>query len=186
MTVISTRQQVMQITCIGDHHDAITADIIGLIEKYEGQLDSMRHINEHGRATLSIVIIGEWNQLNKIETALQKVVTTYPNHSIASMLAPFSEEPIKAGVLHYHINIIAATGSLVLPELYQFLRANDIALLQLSVDHYPRQIRQSGCMVLNAKVAIDMQFALSEIREQFIILCDSLNIDGIIDPARSY
>ena len=37
-----------------------------------------------------------------------------------------------------------------------------------------------------AKVAIEHKLSLSDIREQFIILCDNLNVDGILDPIRPY
>ena len=40
--------------------------------------------------------------------------------------------------------------------------------------------------LVNKKVAIEHKLSLSDIREQFIILCDNLNVDGILDPIRPY
>ena len=186
MAKTPSQQQVMQISCIGEQNDELTKDIVAIIEKYEAHLETMRQVNEYGRATCTFTIIGDWNHINKIEGALNKVVTSYPNHSLASTLAPYVEPSNESAILLYHINIVATSGVSIVPDLYQFLQANDIALLQLTIDHYPRQAKQPGSMMLNAKVAIDMQFALSEIREQFIVLCDGLNVDGIIDPVRPY
>jgi len=180
------RQQVMQITCIGEQNDDITKDIVQIIEKYEAQLETLRQVNEYGRFTSAFTIIGDWNHINKIEGALNKLVDTYPSHSLASILSPYIEDNSDSATLLYHVNIMGTSGISIIPDLTEFLRANDIVLLQLSIDNYPRQGKQAGCMVLNGKVAIDMQFALSEIREQFIVLCDSLNVDGIIDPVRPY
>jgi glycine cleavage system transcriptional repressor len=186
MATPQAQQQVMQITCIGEQHDDITKDIVQIIEKYETQLETLRQVNEYGRSTSAFTMVGDWNHINKIEGALNKLVDTYPNHSITSTLSPYEDEENDASTLLYHVNIMATSGVSIIPDLIEFLRANDIALLQLTVDNYPRQGKQAGTMVVNAKVAIDMQFALSEIREQFIVLCDSLNVDGIIDPVRPY
>lgn len=186
MAKTHAQQQVMQITCIGEQNDDITKDIVEIIEKYEAQLETLRQVNEYGRSTSAYTIVGGWNHINKIEGALNKLVDTYPSHSLTSTLSPYLVDTCESAILLYHVNIMATSGVSIIPDLTEFLRANDISLLQLTIDNYPHQGKQAGCMVLNAKVAIDMQFALSEIREQFIVLCDSLNVDGIIDPVRPY
>ncbi|MBT4885141.1 MAG: hypothetical protein HON55_03195 [Legionellales bacterium] len=180
------KQQLMQITSICEIDECVGLDIVELVYKFESSLNSMRQTNDNGRSITLFNIIGSWNNINKIEGALAKISQENANNVISSTISELKNKNDEQKYIHYHVNVVAADDLMVMPEIMRFCSLNDIVIDHINLDNYINSERQIPLLVINAKVAIEHKMSLSDIREQFIILCDNLNVDGILDPIRPY
>ncbi|MBT4804204.1 MAG: hypothetical protein HON78_04340 [Legionellales bacterium] len=180
------KQQLMQITSICDINDCISLEITELVYKFESSLNSMRQTRDNDRSISLFNVIGSWNNINKIEGALGKISQENTNNVISSTISEIKNTNDAQKYIHYHVNVVATDDVMIIPEIMKFCELNDIIIDHINLDNYINSERQIPLLVINAKVAIEHKLSLSDIREQFIILCDNLNVDGILDPIRPY
>ena len=184
MTETNFNKQCLQITSICDVKTCVASEITEEINKLDLNLRSMRQVVNHNKSITLFSLTGTWNNINKIETLLKKKAKNEPENIISSIISSQDDTTIIQEHISYHINIVATSDTNLISELLSLLASCEIKVENISLDNHTETPQQIPLVVLNAKVLIDKNYSLSDIRERFLIFCDNLNIDGVLDPIR--
>lgn len=132
-------------------------------------------------ASVLLLARGSWDAIAKLETALARIGRNENLH-LLSYRTKTSDQP--SHLLPYVVEVIAADKSGVLVELIDFFSRRKISIEQMSSMRY--QAMQTGADMFQAQITIGIpaDTRIAELRDEFMELCDGLNLDAIMDPVK--
>ncbi|WP_343162773.1 ACT domain-containing protein [Oleiagrimonas sp. C23AA] len=132
---------------------------------------------------VSVVLLaqGSWDALAKLETGLGKLARDPALHLVHYRTGPRS---MQTHLLPYVVEVIAADRNALLVEVIDFFSRRGISIEQLSSMRY--QAIQTGADMFQAQITIGIpaDTHIAALRDDFLELCDSLNLDAIMDPVK--
>lgn len=134
-------------------------------------------------ADTSVVLLakGAWDAIAKLESSLGKLTRESELHLVYYRTHPRTTQ---SRLLPYVVEIIAADNNGVLAAVIEFLSHRGISVEQLTSMRY--QAMQTGADMFQAQITIGIPADnhIAALRDDFLELCDSLNLDAIMDPVK--
>ena len=131
--------------------------------------------------SLMLLASGAWDAVAKLETALTKLARDEDLRLLHYRTEP--REP-NSNLLPYLVEVIAADRPGILVKVVEFFSRHDIRVEQLNSLRY--QAMQTGAEMFQAQITIGIpsELHLATLRDDFLELCDGLNLDAIMDPVK--
>jgi glycine cleavage system transcriptional repressor len=126
---------------------------------------------------------GNWNTLNKIEDALVALKTEQPQ-----LWLEFKRStPLKLTSDHlpYLVQIVGANKPTFLNEVAHFFIEQDIQLIDMQTDGFKSSYSETKLLTLLMRVQVPTTINIADLRERFMLLCEEVNADGILEPEKS-
>jgi glycine cleavage system transcriptional repressor len=134
-------------------------------------------------ADVSVLLLakGGWDAIAKLETALARIGRGENVHLLSYRTQARDQQ---SHLLPYMIEVVAADKPGVLVELIDFFNRRSISIEQMSSMRY--QAMQTGADMFQAQLTIGIpaDTRIAELRDEFMELCDGLNLDAIMDPVK--
>jgi glycine cleavage system transcriptional repressor len=132
-------------------------------------------------SSLVLLASGAWDALAKLETALAKLARDEDMHLVHYRTQP--REP-DSHLLPYLVEVVSADRPGILVKIIEFFQRNGIRVEQLNSMRY--QAMQTGAQMFQAQITIGIpsESHIATLRDDFLELCDSLNLDAIMDPVK--
>jgi glycine cleavage system transcriptional repressor len=134
-------------------------------------------------ADVSVLLLakGGWDAIAKLETALARIGRGENVHLLSYRTQARDQQ---SHLLPYMIEVVAADKPGVLVELIDFFNHRSISIEQMSSMRY--QAMQTGADMFQAQLTIGIpaDTRIAELRDEFMELCDGLNLDAIMDPVK--
>ncbi len=134
-------------------------------------------------ADVSVLLLakGGWDAIAKLETALARVGRSENVHLLSYRTQARDRQ---SHLLPYMIEVVAADKPGVLVELIDFFNRRSISIEQMSSMRY--QAMQTGADMFQAQLTIGIpaDTRIAELRDEFMEMCDGLNLDAIMDPVK--
>lgn len=174
--------QFLSINILYQHNTNLMPDVMHLIEKMQCRTEISHLLRLGDHTNLTIFISGTWDSIAKLETNLAPIGK---KKGITMQVVRSQPTDNELALLPYSVEIITPLStSGILAELGAFFAHQGVSIEEITVETYP-----SRCNILLSYVLmhvyIPADLELSELREQFIILCDDLNIDAALEPERN-
>jgi glycine cleavage system transcriptional repressor len=131
--------------------------------------------------SLMLLASGAWDAVAKLETALTKLARDEDLRLLHYRTEPRAPT---SNLLPYLVEVIAADRPGILVKVVEFFTRHDIRVEQLSSLRY--QAMQTGADMFQAQITIGIpsELHLATLRDDFLELCDGLNLDAIMDPVK--
>jgi glycine cleavage system transcriptional repressor len=131
--------------------------------------------------SVMLLAVGAWDAVAKLETSLGKLGRDEELQIVHYRTTP--REPT-AHLLPYLVEVIAADRPGILVKIIEFFSRRDISVEQLSSMRY--QAMQTGAEMFQAQITIGIpaETHIAALRDDFLELCDGLNLDAIMDPVK--
>jgi glycine cleavage system transcriptional repressor len=125
---------------------------------------------------------GSWDAVAKLESALDKLA----REDAELHLMHYRTQPRSAQshLLPYLVEIVAADRSGVLAEVIEFFVRNGISIEQLNSMRYQAMQTGAGMFQAQLTIGIPADSHIATLRDDFLELCDRLNLDAIMDPVK--
>ena len=134
-------------------------------------------------ADVSVLLLakGGWDAIAKLETALGRVGRSENVHLLSYRTQARDQQ---SHLLPYMIEVVAADKPGVLVELIDFFNRRKISIEQMSSMRY--QAMQTGADMFQAQITVGIpaDTRIAELRDEFMEMCDGLNLDAIMDPVK--
>ena len=134
-------------------------------------------------ADVSVTLLaqGAWDAVAKLETALTRMARDPDLHLVSYRSGP--RQP-QQHLLPYLIEVIAADRQGVLTEVLDFFAERQISIEQLSSQRY--QAMQTGAEMFSAQITLGIpaELHIAALRDEFLELCDGLNLDTVMEPVK--
>ncbi|HEU0276439.1 MAG TPA: ACT domain-containing protein [Rhodanobacteraceae bacterium] len=134
-------------------------------------------------ADVSVLLLarGGWDAVAKLETALARIERGDGLH-LLNYRTQAREQP--SHLLPYMVEAVAADRPGVIAELIDFFDHHKVTIEQMSSMRY--QAMQTGAAMFQVQITIGIpaETRIAELRDEFMELCDGLNLDAIMDPVK--
>lgn len=132
-------------------------------------------------SSLVLLASGAWDALAKLETALGKLARDEEMHLVHYRTGPRESN---AHLLPYLVEVVSADRPGILVKIVEFFSRNHVSVEQLSSMRY--QAMQTGAEMFQAQITIGIpsETHIATLRDDFLELCDGLNLDAILDPVK--
>ncbi len=171
---------------------AITAsgeDQVGLVERFTSRiLDSgctirvARMTVLGGEFGMLMLAAGPWHALSKLEDRMTSLGEEL-GLSIAYRRTR-SREP-GSPLVPYRINVVSMDQPGIVHKLAEFFARQGINIEDLSTESYIAPHTGTPMFSVNITIGIPGELHLPTLRGDFFDYCDNLNLDAVMEPARS-
>ncbi|MGP1665269.1 MAG: glycine cleavage system protein R [Rhodanobacter sp.] len=131
--------------------------------------------------SLMLLANGAWDALAKLETTLTKMAR---DESLRLVHYRTGQRENNSHLLPYLIEVVAADRPGIVARIVEFFSQHEISVEQLHSTHY--RAMQTGAEMFQAQLTIGIpsEIHIAALRDDFLELCDGLNLDAIMDPVK--
>ncbi len=131
--------------------------------------------------SLMLLASGPWDALAKLETALTKLARDESLRLVHYRTGPRENSSHQ---LPYLVEVVAADRPGIVSRIVEFFSQHEISVEQLNSTRY--QAMQTGAEMFQAQftIGIPSEIHIAALRDDFLELCDGMNLDAIMDPVK--
>lgn len=176
-------QNTMQlaITILGHHQSRFMTEILPAIRDCKCHILDIKS-SCIGQATAAYLLIdGNWNQIAKFENTLDVI-----EKRLELKVETLRTEPKEKtkDYLPYSVETISLDHESVVESIATFLMDHEIEIEEITGNSYQAPYLQSTVFSSKLIILVPSSVSLLILREEFMDLCDQLNIDAILEPIK--
>jgi glycine cleavage system transcriptional repressor len=171
----------LAITVLGHHQSRFMAEILPAIRDCKCHILDIR-LSSIGQTTAAYLLIqGNWNQIAKFEGTLDLI-----QKRLEIKVQTLRTEPKEKAkeCLPYSVETISLDHENIVESIATFLLDHDIEIEEVTGSAYQAPYLQSSVFSSKFIILVPASVSLLILREEFMDLCDQLNIDAILEPVK--
>lgn len=160
----------------------ILVNLMQLAHENQCNITESRATHLHSELVLTLLLAGKWDAIVKMESAVTKFAKTQELQLIVKRV---NVVPLEKNVLAYTAHILSIDKPGIIYQITQYFNEQKLYIHELFASSYLHSITQTQMLTITMTVFIPADLQISELRENFIIYCDTLNVDAILEPDKS-
>ncbi|WP_038089529.1 glycine cleavage system protein R [Acidihalobacter prosperus] len=169
------------ISAIGEDRPGIVEAVAGAIHDAGCNLEDSRMTVLGGTFAMVLLASGNWNTTTKLEKALDRLGQAA---GLTITTQRTERKPPRSDCLPYAIDVIALDQPGIVHELASFFAERGVNIQNMTTATYAAPHTGSPMFSLHMTIEIPGQAHLAGLRDEFLDLCDSFNLDGIMEPVK--
>ena len=167
-------KQFLAVTALGVDRAGLVHEITRIVADCGGSISESR--------MLVMLIGGNWHALARLETDLARLGETA---GLALLLRRTEARPRRADHVPYSVDVVCADQAAIVSGLAGFFASRQIDIGEVATRSY--LAAQTGAAMFSAQLLINVptRIHVSQLREDFMDYCDSLNLDAILEPVKN-
>lgn len=159
-----------------------TDHLLPMISKCQAQIEESRFIDWEEEIGGLIRISGNWNALAKLENALThlKADTLYLKFKRITPAKRIGSH------LPYIVQIVGINKSNSIEEIMHFFSMQSINIVDAQTDSFTSSYSEANLLNLSMRLQIPDNLNITSLREQFMLLCEEINVDGLLEPEKIF
>ncbi len=134
-----------------------------------------------GEFAMLLMVEGTWNTLAKIEGAMPQLEGDLG----LTMISRRTEERTQSShLLPYAVDVISMDHPGIVHNLASFFSGRKINIEDMSTNSYAAAHTGTPMFAVHITVGVPAETQIAQLREDFLDFCDSLNLDGVIEPIK--
>jgi glycine cleavage system transcriptional repressor len=171
----------LAITVLGSHQSRFMAEILPAIRDCKCRIVEIRSSIIGQSDAAYLLIQGNWNQIAKFESTLDAIQKRLEIK--VQTLRTDSKDKTKE-CLPYSLETISLDHDNIIESVATFLLDRDIDIEEITGSSYQAPYLQSSVFSSKFVILVPASISLLILREEFMDLCDQLNIDAILEPIK--
>ncbi len=141
------------------------------------------HISRLGNEYVAnLLLSGTWSAIAKIESGFPAL----EQKQNINILLRRTEIPTATDeVLPYSVFLVAIDRPGIIYKITDFFAEQEIYINELNTDSYTARQTSTVMLTITMRINIPINMHIADLRERFILFCDDLNIDAILEPERN-
>ncbi len=161
---------------------SIWADcLMPIISKCQSQIEESRFISWEEEMGGIIRISGNWDALAKLENAL----TNLKADKLYLKFKRITPAKLNGDYLPYIVQIVGINKSSSIEEITQFFSMQSIKMVESQTDSFTSSYCDAKLLNLSMHLQIPDSVNIASLREQFMLLCEEINVDGLLEPEKT-
>ncbi|MEN8131721.1 MAG: glycine cleavage system protein R [Pseudomonadota bacterium] len=170
------------ISALGDDQPGIVEKLSRAILEYDCNIEDSRMSILGGTFAIIQLVSGRWNNLAKLESALANLEKQL--HLTIVTKRTLQREPPKQ-VLPYTVDVVSLDHSGIVSHLAAFLAIHGINIQEMTTSTYKAAHTATPMISIRMTIEIPASLHITQLREEFLDLCDEQNFDGVIEPIKA-
>ncbi|MEX0386671.1 glycine cleavage system protein R [Spiribacter onubensis] len=175
------QKNFLVISALGEDRPGLVNELSQLISETGCSIEDSRMTVLGGDFAIVMLVEGRWNELAKLEAGLPSAGRRLGLAVQARRTHPGAPA---ANLLPYSVEVVSVDHPGIVHQLANFFASREINIRDLTTSTYAAA--HTGTPMFQVQMTIDVSAALhiARLREEFMDLCDQLNLDAIIEPLR--
>ncbi len=174
--------QLVVLSIVGTDRSGVVNDISKVILDCGGNIEESRMTALGAEFAMLLLVSGNWATVEKLEKALSKFSADKP---FSVTIRKTDERSTKSECMPYGVDVVSLDQPGIVFKLANFFASRNIEIADLSTRRYAAAHTGSQMFAVQMAVNIPAAQPLTQIREEFLELCDQLNLDAIIEPIKA-
>ena len=170
------------ITALGTEKPNMICTLSDAIKQCGGNIVRTRATVIGKESAAILMIEGPWSALAKLESALARLEKEHQLTLITTRTEPSTSE---TPLIPYNIHVISLDAPGIIHKLTNFFVEQDIAMDEINTETFTSLHTDSKMFSMSATILIPTTIHIATLREQFILFCDDLNLDAILEPCKA-
>lgn len=172
-------QQYLLVSIIYEDKLAPIVPLVELIATHHALIKTSRLITCGDKQSLQLQIKGLWNEIVKLENALNKTAKKWGCQIIIDRSNKVVS-PKKR--IAYAVDLYCPENIEAVHQISKFFLERGIAVYEMSISPYFANPLGNVMSHIQISIFVPESYALPELRENFVELCDTLNLDAYLEP----
>lgn len=174
--------QLVVLSVIGTDRAGVVNDLSKVILECGGNIEESRMTALGTEFAMLLLVSGNWATVGKLEKALNKLAKDKP---LTVSLRKTNERVNDEDRMPYGVDIVSLDQPGIVFNLSSFFARHNIEISDLSTRRYAAAHTGSQMFSVQMTVDVPASLSISQLRDEFIELCDQLNLDAILEPVKS-
>ncbi len=171
----------LSITALGNLNTYFIAEILPVIRDCKCNVLEIRSSRLGQSAAGYLLIQGNWNQIAKLENALESL-----QKRLEVKISTLRTEPRERGKesVPYTLETISLDKENIIEAITSFLMEHHIDIEEITGSSYQAPYALTPVFSTKFVILVPPQIHLLSLREEFLDFCDHLNVDAILEPIK--
>jgi glycine cleavage system transcriptional repressor len=174
--------QLIVLSAIGTDRAGIIKDLTKVVLDCGGNIEESRMTALGTEFAMLLLISGNWHALGKLEGELEKL------QAKTGLITTIRATKPRTGLqelVPYGVDVISLDHEGIVFNLANFFSSRNIEVADLTTRRYAAAHTGAPMFSVQMTVNVPGKVHISQLREEFMELCDHLNLDAIIEPVKS-
>jgi glycine cleavage system transcriptional repressor len=175
-------KQHIAISAIGNDRTGMVHDLTRVITDCGGSISESRMTSLGVEFAMLLLVSGNWHSLAKLESELKKLADT---SGMTLQLKRTEPKGARTDMLPYSVDVVCLDQTGIVSSLSGFFSSRGVDIAEVSTRVYPAAHTGAPMFSVQMIVNVPSRIHVAQLREEFLELCDSLNLDAILEPVKS-
>ena len=174
--------QLIVISAIGTDRTGVVQDITKVILACGGNIEESRMTTLGSEFAVLMLVSGSWHTLSRLETALDKLTA---NQNLTVAVRKTGARSTSDDRMPYAIDVVSLDQTGIVFNLADFFANRDIEIADVATRSYAAAHTGAPMFAVQMAINVPANFSISQLRDEFMELCDRLNLDAILEPVKA-
>jgi len=174
-------KQHLAISAIGSDRTGMVHDLTRIVADCGGSISESRMTALGAEFAMLLLVSGNWHALARLETELAKLAEA---GNLSLQLRRTEPRAARSDLLPYSVDVVCLDQTGIVSKLSGFFSSRGIDIAELSTRSYAAAHTGAPMFAVQMIINVPSRVHLSTLREEFLELCDQLNLDAILEPVK--
>jgi len=174
--------QLIVLSAIGTDRAGVVNDISKVILECGGNIEESRMTALGSEFAVLMLITGNWHTLTKLKSALDKL---QGSGDLEISLRKTGLRTDRRDCMPYAVDVVALDQPGIVFHLASFFAVRNIEIADLATRRYAAAHTGAPMFAVQISVDVPSSISVSQLRDEFLELCEQLNLDSILEPVKS-
>ena len=174
--------QLIVLSAIGTDRTGIVQDIAKVVLSCGGNIEESRMTTLGAEFATLMLVSGNWHTLDKLERGLEKLGK---DDNLTVTIRKTDARPTKDDRMPYAVDVVSLDTPGIVFSLASFFASRDIEIADVATRRYAAAHTGAPMFAVQMAVNIPSAVNLAQLRDEFLELCDRLNLDAILEPVKA-
>lgn len=174
--------QLIVLSAIGTDRTGVVEDLTRVIMDCGGNIEESRMATLGAEFAMLMLVSGNWHTLDKLEKELEKLGA---KDNLTFTIRKTDERAVKEDRMPYMVDAVSLDHQGIVYGLANFFATHDIEIADVATRSYAAAHTGAPMFAVQMAVNIPSSVHITQLRDEFHELCDRLNLDAIIEPAKA-
>ena len=174
--------QLIVLSAIGTDRTGVVQDISKVILACGGNIEESRMTTLGAEFAVLMLVSGNWHTLSRLETALDKLTA---DNNLTISIRKTGARTSQDARMPYAVDVVSLDQQGIVFNLADFFASRDIEIADVATRSYSAAHTGSPMFSVQMAVNVPSGVSISQLRDDFMELCDRLNLDAILEPVKT-
>ena len=180
-TASDNNSKQLVISAIGSDRPGIVNELSQIIVQNGGNIDDSRMTILGGEFAIILQISAAASDLDNIEQALKQQSAALELNILTKQT---SESTSPEKLVPYIVEVLAMDNPGIVYKLADFFSSRKINIQSMQTDRYPAPHTGTLMFAIEMVIAVPQTIIINDLREDFLDLCEDMNMDASIEAPR--
>jgi glycine cleavage system transcriptional repressor len=174
--------QLIVLSAVGTDRPGVVKDISKAILDCGGNIEESRMAALGAEFAVLLLISGNWHTLTKLEKALDELTR---KDGLTITIKKTGERTGQDNCIPYGVDVVCLDQPGIVFHLAEFFAARNIEIADLATRRYAAAHTGAPMFSVQMTVHIPGAAPIAQLRDEFLDLCEQLNLDSILEPVKA-